>query len=28
LMVNRQNYFYAKPADGRFDELKAFYQLK
>jgi Asp/Glu/hydantoin racemase len=28
LTVNRQNYFYAKPADVRFDELKAFYRLQ
>jgi allantoin racemase len=28
LLVNRQNYFYAKPADIRFDELKAFYHLQ
>jgi hypothetical protein len=28
LRVNRQNYFYAKPDDVRFDELKSFYQVK
>jgi Asp/Glu/hydantoin racemase len=27
MTVTRQNYFYAKPADVRFDELKAFYRL-
>jgi Asp/Glu/hydantoin racemase len=28
LRVNRQNYFYAKPDDVRFDELKSFYHVK